>query len=150
VSIYRRLNLANPSTLATGIDDRRSVCRYSVVKAQAWLGWWEGNHFQSGAASIVDISLRGAMLTVSELPPSDRSVWFCPPNLSASSPSEWLEARVIEARKRLWGPRRVRILFRKPFPYEGFKAVVYGPDAVGGAQPQLWIPEAVEEDRDEW
>ena len=153
MSIYRRLNRRGPpSAPSAGSDDRRSVCRYTVVKDDCWLGWWKGTEFQSVAAKIADISLRGAMLTVPELPLAEQAVWFCPPNLCATSPSEWLEAKVIEARKRFLGPRVVRIILRKPFPYEIFKAVVYGPDAVGGVfQPQAWLSRPpVDEGAEEW
>jgi hypothetical protein len=113
----------------TNAEDRRGICRYSVVEAHAWLGWWEKDEFHSTNARLVDISLRGCMMTVDLLPPQDRSVWFCPPG---TAPSEWIEARLIEARRRLFGPRVVRIAFCKPFSYDTFKHVVYGPDALGG------------------
>jgi hypothetical protein len=141
------MNRAKPSSIAACDEDRRSACRYAVVQNHAWLGWWEGKEFRHIPVVISDISLRGAMLTVEKLPTTP-SVWFCPPSLSLSAPKVWLEARVIEVRKRLMGPRRMRIIFRKSFPYEIFKAVVYGPEAVGGAQPQSWIPEVLDENCD--
>src|SRR5438067_7945485 len=79
-------------------DDRRGVCRYSVVQTEAWLGWWEGQIFRSTSAHVVDISLRGCMMTVDKLPPKDHSVWFCPPG---TTPSEWIEATLIESKRRL-------------------------------------------------
>jgi hypothetical protein len=134
-----------------GLDDRRSVCRYSVARNHAWIGWWEGETFRHADAELLDISLRGARLIVTALPPPSQSVWFCPPSTApAASPSDWLEARVIEARKRWLGPRLVRLIFRKNFPYETFKAVVYGPEGVGGYRPHLWIPEGIKEGADQW
>jgi hypothetical protein len=110
-------------------DDRRSVCRYSSLETRAWLGWWEGEEFRSTDASLVDISLRGCMMTVDRLPAQGETVWFCPPG---TTPAEWIEAKLVESRRRLLGPRVVRIEFRNPFPYETFKHLVYGPDALGG------------------
>jgi hypothetical protein len=125
--------------------DRRSSCRYSAVLTQGWLGWWEGQAFRNTNAQVVDISLRGCMMTVDQLPPEDQPVWFCPPG---TTPSEWIEATLIESRRRLLGPRVVRIAFRSAIPYETFKTLVYGPDAIGGPTPESgWVPE---EERDFW
>jgi hypothetical protein len=138
------MNRAQQTSSSSG-DDRRATCRYTVVQTQAWLGWWEGEEFRSVSCEIIDISLRGARLVVEAFPPNVPSVWFTPPHVSTSTPNEWLEARVVDARKRLLGPRQVRIAFRQTFPYEDFKAVVYGPQAVGGARSHLWIPEGANE-----
>jgi hypothetical protein len=113
----------------SSVADRRCAYRYEAVATKAWLGWWEAEHFRSTNAHLVDISLRGCMMTVDQLPPPDQPVWFCPPG---TCPSEWIEARLIESKRRLFGPRVVRIAFLKPFPYETFKHLVYGPDGVGG------------------
>jgi hypothetical protein len=68
------------------------------------------------------------MMVVDRLPPQDQTVWFCPPG---TAPLEWIEARLVECKRRLLGPRIVRIEFRTPFSYETFKHLVYGPDALG-------------------
>ncbi len=114
---------------ASNVDDRRFICRYTAVETRAWLGWWDEQEFRSTNAQLVDISLRGSMMTVEQLPPSDQTVWFCPPG---TTPVEWIEARLIEAKRRLFGPRVVRIAFLKPFSYDTFKHLVYGPEALGG------------------
>lgn len=127
------------------VDDRRNICRYTVVQTKAWLGWWEDQEFRSTSAHLVDLSLRGCMMTVDRLPPPDQPVWFCPPG---TTPTDWIEAKLIEAKRRLFGPRIVRLSFPKPFPYETFKSVVYGPDALGGQfASNKWIPES---ERDNW
>jgi hypothetical protein len=118
-----------PEVSASREDDRRGVCRYLAVQSEAWLGWWEGQEFRSTNARVVDISLRGCMMTVEQLPPKGQSVWFCPPG---TTPTEWIEATLIESKRRLLGPRVVRITFRDPFRYETFKQLVYGPDALAG------------------
>lgn len=146
MSFHRRSNKAAESAPPPGTRERRSVCRYSVVQENAWLGWWEGQAFQSTAAKIVDISLRGALLVVESFPPKDKEVWFCPPGITATD--EWIDVKVIDSRKKLFGPREVRLAFRKVFPYEIFKAVVYGPDALKSVDP---VPMSVDaEDRDWW
>jgi hypothetical protein len=122
----------SPGTFVSSVDDRRGVCRYSAVQTQAWLGWWDGPEFRSTVAQVVNISLRGCMMTVEQLPPPDQPVWFCPPG---TTPSEWIESKLIEAKRRLLGPREVRIVFRIPFPYETFKNVVYGPESCRGRAP---------------
>ena len=52
-------------------------------------------------------------------------------------------------KKQIFGPREVRIAFRKVFPYEIFKAVVYGPDTFQNAPQPTWVPEDADE-RDWW
>jgi hypothetical protein len=140
----------NRTTMATpppGVAERRSVCRYAVVQDCAWVGWWEGQEFRSTGAKIVDISLRGALLIVENFPPKDKPVFFCPPGAAANE--EWMEVKLIAAKKRLFGPREIRIAFRKVFPYEVFKAVVYGPDSLSSVDTPAWVP-AENEERDWW
>jgi hypothetical protein len=79
------------------------------------------------------------MMTVDQLPPAGQPVRFCPPG---TTPSDWIEAELIESKRRLLGPRMVRLSFRNPFPYETFKNVVYGSAKVGGLAPSAtWAPE---------
>lgn len=144
----RKTKESDPSP-PIGTDERRTVCRYSVVLSDSWLGWWEGQDFRTTPAKIVDISLRGAFLTVDTFPPKQlQSVWFCPPGVA--NQEEWVEAKTISFKKRLFGAREVRVSFRKVFPYDQFKTVVYGP---GSFHP---TPKAAEwvsnesEDRDWW
>ena len=59
------------------------------------------------------------------------------------------KCRSIATKKKLLGAREVRIAFRKVFPYEIFKAVVYGPDACTVTAPPTWIAQRTE-DRDWW
>jgi hypothetical protein len=134
--------------LRRGDQERRGVCRYSVIQENGWLGWWEGQAFQNTAAKIVDISLRGAFFTVDAFPPKGQPVWFCPPGTTEQD--EWLEVKVITAKKRLFGAREVRVTFRKAIPFDVFKAVVYGMNASGAPEPTVpYLPEDAEE-RDWW
>jgi hypothetical protein len=127
----------------SSVDDRRRSCRYNAVETRAWLGWWQDEVFKSTGAQVVDISLRGCMMTVDQLPPPDQAVWFCPPG---TTPSQWLEARLVESKRRFLGPRVVRIAFLEPFPYDRFKELVYGPDVLRGSTGTL-TPET---ERDYW
>jgi hypothetical protein len=64
--------------------------------------------------------------------------------------AEWLEVKFVTAKKRLFGPRELRIAFRHVFPYDSFKALVYGPDAASYvAPPDNNLPLSSEE-RDWW
>jgi hypothetical protein len=147
MSYSKRASRNDDAVPPPGTQERRSVCRYSVVQDNAWLGWWEGQAYQSTASKILDISLRGALLSVERFPPKDQAVWFRPPGVSAED--EWIEVKLVGTKKRLFGSREARIAFRKVFPYEVFKAVVYGPDAFRSVQPPAWIPEEADE-RDWW
>ena len=131
----REKNLSNPLPPRGGAE-RRTVCRYAVVQDRAWVGWWEGAKFESTAARILDISLRGAFLNVDRFPPLEVSTWFCPPGVDAKD--DWLEMKVLEVRKRIFGKREARVIFRNIFPYEIFKAVVYGPDAFRSREQPNW------------
>jgi hypothetical protein len=145
-----RLNRRSPEVCGpppSANQDRRTVCRYSVVLSDAWVGWWQDEAFQTTPAKIIDISLRGAKLHVGAYPPQDQMVWFCPPGVTAQE--DWIEVKVVGMKKRLFGPRELRVAFRKVFPYEVFKSVVYGPDAFKAVQVPTWVPEESDE-RDWW
>lgn len=141
-----------PDAPSPGSDDRRRVCRYAVMQSRAWLGWWGGEHFHSTPAEVLDFSLRGCRMIVEQLPPTKDQVWFYASGAGSnanSTPSDWIESKLIESRKRLFGPRVVQIAFRGSFPYEVFKAVVYGPARVGEPGSPLWAPEGTSgDDRD--
>ena len=127
-------------------DERRQACRYPVVNDQAWLGWWVSQAFVNTPARILDISLRGAKMTVEIVPPPELDIWFCP---HVVKPPQWIEAKQVPAKKRIFESRKVRIMFRKIFPYETFKALVYGIEARRGYElPYLVLPE--EDDCDHW
>jgi hypothetical protein len=138
VSIHRRSGREHDISLPLGVDERRASCRYAITDARAWIGWWEGPQFRHVAADIEDVSIRGARVSVERFPPEGQPVWFHPPG---AAPDGWLEVRVVEAKKRLFGPRQLQLVFRKTFPYEMFKAVVYGLEAVRGVRPQDEGPE---------
>lgn len=147
MSANRRQGRTPAPAPPSGSQERRSVCRYSVVVENAWLGWWVGQAFENTPAKIIDISLRGALLNVDAFPPKDQTIWFCPPGVSKED--EWIEVKLVDTKKRLFGPREARIAFRKVFPYEIFKTVVYGPDAFQNLDPPAWLPEENDE-RDWW
>jgi hypothetical protein len=120
-----------------GTGERRASCRYAVAAARAWIGWWEDSQFRQVAADIEEVSLRGARLIVERFPPDGRPVWLHPPG---GASDDWLEVRVVETKKRLFGPRQLRVAFCKALPYEVFQAVFSGPNAVGGAKPEDGVP----------
>lgn len=134
-------------THTPGTRERREVCRYDVVQGEAMIGWWEGPAFRSTPAKIVDLSSHGAMLVIETFPPGDRTFWFRLPGVPAQD--DWFEVKLISRKKKLFGPREFRINFLKVLPYEVFKAVVYGPDALRPYDPPAWLPEDAA-DRDWW
>lgn len=148
MGLPRRTHHDRPSNPSAGQDDRRSTCRYNVeADEQSWLGWWEGPTFVTTSARIMDLSLRGALLQVEKLPATDQSVWLCPPGTTP----EWLEARLVQAKKKLLGPRHVRIAFRRLFPYETFKTLIYGRWSPSPAEtPPYWVETGPEAEKDEW
>jgi hypothetical protein len=112
------------------------------MRSHAWLGWWENEQFQSTPGEVLDFSLRGCRMTVEQLPPTKDPVWFCASDSGSGlnaipTPSDWIEAKLIGSSKRLFGPRVVRIAFRRSFPYEVFKAIVYGSARIDRLRSQL-------------
>jgi hypothetical protein len=139
----------NPPELASRPDgqaDRRRECRYLVVDERAWLGWWEGREFRTFPARVLNLSLGGALLSAETPPPHGHRLWLCPPS---ANPADWIEATLVESRKRLFGPSQVRLAFGSPFPYERFKDMVFGPDALRGNDPAPSLP-IDSPDRDWW
>lgn len=57
--------------------DRRSAPRHSAVEHRIWLGWWIDRDFQTVAASLLDISRRGAAISSPAGVPVGTEVWFC-------------------------------------------------------------------------
>ncbi len=54
-----------------------------------------------------------------------QSVWLRPLGVV---PSDWLEGIIVGVRKPWLRKCQLRIAFLAPFPYESFKAMVYGPE----------------------
>jgi hypothetical protein len=147
MGIHRRdTNPEQCSGCPSSHGERRRSCRYTVINDQAWLGWWAGQAFVNTRARILDISLNGAKMTIEIVLPPELDVWFCPRGVN---PPEWIGAKQIAAKKRIFESRVVRIMFRENFHYETFKALVYGIEARQGYElPHLVLPEA--DDRDYW
>jgi hypothetical protein len=106
-----------------GHEDRRSAARYAVVEEESRLGWWEGPSFVTTRGRTLDLSIRGALLEVENLPGAESTVWFCPPG---ATPGDWLEAAPVQSVELPDGRRELRIAFRRILPYATFKTLVYG------------------------
>jgi hypothetical protein len=76
---------------------------------------------------IIDMSIAGCMVEARRLPTGmeRRSVWVRPAGVTTGESSEGI---IISVRKPFFRNCRVGIAFLAPFPYEAFKALVYGPD----------------------
>lgn len=60
----------------SGVDRRRST-RFDPVEDRVWLGWWDGEQFQTIAARLIDISRTGAALICVDGPEKTMDAWFC-------------------------------------------------------------------------
>ncbi|SIO60830.1 hypothetical protein SAMN05444166_6539 [Singulisphaera sp. GP187] len=103
-------------------QERRSMPRHKTRPFQVWLGWKKnGDTFVANTARLVDVSRGGAQLLVVD-PPRERSrVWVC---LGKPTPSDCLEATVLEVRKARQKVCTVRLAFREPCPHAFFEAAV--------------------------
>ena len=103
-------------------EDLRVSPRYKAIEDAAWLGWSVKSEFQTCHALILDVSLRGALIAADELPNAER-VWIC---LDGPTPTDWIEARVVNVVRTSLGPHKVGLSFETNCPYAFFKAAVYG------------------------
>ena len=122
-------------------DERRVSPRYKVVEDEAWLGYLVGEEFQTCQALILDVSLRGAMITADTVPKTEK-VWL---SLNGPSQTDWIEAKVVAVARTWRGPHKLRLAFETNCPYAFFKAAVYGfesttsrPDAADEPEKQLY------------
>lgn len=87
------------------------------------LGWWEGRRFHTVRARLEDLSASGALIEVSETPPPSKCVWI---SLVGLSPVAWVSATVLDGPEVPAKAARFRLSFAETFPYEPFKAAVWG------------------------
>ncbi len=129
VMIRRDANVPQ-SGRGTDHGDRRRVCRYPTVVERAYLGWWQESTFVTEPACLVDLSLNGCMLALDRLPAiaAGGSVYV---HLNMGAQHDWVEGRMIAARKRILRKCEVRVSFSTPLGYEHFKELVYGPEYLG-------------------
>ncbi len=105
--------------------DRRLSCRYPVLCPDAALGWWSESAFLDVPARLVDLSLKGCMLVLTQnfARVEGQPVWLCPLELPTAV---WTEGVVLSVRKPLVQLWQIRIAFLAEFPYDLFKELVFG------------------------
>lgn len=119
---HRSPTFLEPAHQASAAE-RRSESRYPASMDGAWIGWWVDEEFRQTRAMIVDISQNGMSLVTIESPVHQGEVFI---SIEIPSPSEWMEARLIERISTEHGTHQIRLLFIQPIPYDLFKAAVYG------------------------
>jgi len=77
------------------LTDRRSSPRHSASSIEALIGWWVGEEFRSVTAQLHNISLGGAMIFTSEVPPYQH-VWI---GLSKPDETRWCPVKVVRWRE---------------------------------------------------
>jgi hypothetical protein len=97
-----------------------------VVLEDAILGWWQNTEFINAPARLVNLSLHGCLVEIGMMPDlsPQQAVWVHP-HLEAEV--DWVEGVVVGIRKPLLRKCNVRIAFVRPFGYDPFKKLVYGP-----------------------
>jgi hypothetical protein len=100
-------------------DDRRRNPRYRPAQTHAWVGWWKGSRFAIALAELVNLSKGGALVLLPDRPPSAQPIWLC---LRSPGPSDYVQARVLDAAIQPAGDYRARLEFHEPAPLGFFFA----------------------------
>ncbi|MEW4566504.1 PilZ domain-containing protein [Tautonia sp. JC769] len=88
---------STPEAPYSGMDRRRAT-RFEAVEDRIWLGWWDGEVFQTLGALLLDISRTGAAIICPDGPSEQMDAWFCIVGPSLS------------------GGARARVVGREPIP----------------------------------
>jgi hypothetical protein len=76
------------------VVERRRATRYSPAESRAWVGWWRHGHFLVSRAEFVNLSEGGALMKLSQKPPTSQPVWVC---LGTPAPVDSVQARVLDS-----------------------------------------------------
>ncbi|WP_158633669.1 PilZ domain-containing protein [Tautonia sociabilis] len=57
--------------------ERRETPRFTPLVDRLWLGWWDGEQFQTIGSQLIDISLGGAAIACTDGPETGDDAWFC-------------------------------------------------------------------------
>ena len=103
--------------------DRRCTCRYRPIVKCVSLGL--GSPQVEIPVDLESISLQGCMVRSRFRPElkGGEPIWFRVAEMRAS---DWVEGRVIAARKRFLRKQEIRIRFASTLPFQVFKVLVYG------------------------
>ena len=103
--------------------DRRTSHRYTPARDDVCLGWWEGRQFSTVLAKLRNLSTSGALVEVENGRPTAKRVWIC---LAGLAPIQWVAATVLDDADDSPESGLLRLNFSESFPYEPFKAAVWG------------------------
>jgi hypothetical protein len=110
--------------------NRRQAPRYSPTRdLELCLGWKEGEEYHYSSAKLANISVAGALVLPTALPPVGQPFWL---RIDDPRCQEWIEATIVEAKDSLLGQKTLRLAFRESCPYSFFKAAVSGFNAQNG------------------
>jgi hypothetical protein len=100
--------------------ERRGSTRYAAVEDRIWLGWWDGEQFQTLGSRLLDISRSGAAVCCEDGPEPGDDAWFCVvgPSLSGGA-----RARVVGREPMEDDPTaiRLRMVFQPRCPDDVFE-----------------------------
>ncbi|MGE3819467.1 MAG: hypothetical protein AB7I30_08530 [Isosphaeraceae bacterium] len=127
--------------------ERRRSPRYSPAETRAWVGWWRHGHFLVSKAEFINLSEGGALMRLTQKPPTSQPIWVC---LGNPAPVDSVQARVLDAvaattpnvptgRDTILAPNSIvyvsRLEFHSPCPGSFFEAAGRGdgnsPNPVG-------------------
>ncbi len=118
--------------------ERRVSPRYSVVDRVARLVWDQPGAFGDTTARLIDLSIGGALMEVSQLPPRNQPIWIC---LRGMGVEHGTTATVVSHSRGWRGPYYVHLAFDQICPYEFFKRAVLGQDFHdAGLEPEPSVP----------
>ena len=104
-------------------QEKRGAPRYSPTEARIWFGWWQGPHFITNPALLINISAGGALVQLVDAPSVARPLWLC---LKAGVLAEFAKAYVLEVSPIGRGDHEVRLKFEGPCPTGFFTAAING------------------------
>jgi hypothetical protein len=106
--------------------ERRGAHRYPLARPEAFLGWREGTLFRTHVVSLRNLSMTGALMRVEPPCPASGTIWLA---VAGRKPANWVQGEILEAITGPEGERDLRVQLRESFPYEDFKAAIWGAEA---------------------
>ncbi len=121
--IWSKPDLGIPEQDSGDPAERRREPRYIPAKRIAYLGWWEGDSFQSALARVESLSCHGAAVLVDEFPVGTELIWM---SLINSGSDQWFAGTVINSSPSGGVGRVVRLALSESLPYDVFKTFCLG------------------------
>lgn len=103
--------------------EKRGTPRYGPAEAHVWFGWWQGPHFITNPALLINLSAGGALVQLVDAPSVARPLWLC---LKAGALAKFAKASVLEVSPTRRGDHEVRLKFEGPCTSDFFTAAING------------------------